>query len=399
MMEAVVTVGYDLEAARANLPVLQEWTYLNTGTVGVMAEPVLRKHLEHIADHERFGHATQARAIEGYERARSALANLTRSQTSDIALNRNATDGINWIAATFPLRAGDEVITSTEEHPAMIYPWLAACERSGASLRFIELHASADTLRRELKREMTPATRVVALSHVSCETGKRVPVEIVRDVVGPDVAILVDASQSVGQFPVDIPGLHADFVIGNGHKWLAGPKGTGFAWFDPGSIDIVPPAYFGDGAIEPRWTRAYYQAVPAPQLRYGGDATRFEFGTRAWHMYEALADAIDYQAGLGWDAIFSHVGSISAMAKSVLEEIPGVDVVTPAMWQESSGIVTFTIAGMTGEDISRRLWEVERITQRRVEVPSAVRVSWTYFTSEEDVTRLGQAVDQIARGR
>lgn len=394
-----MAVGYDLERVRENLPVLKEWTYFNTGTVGVMAEPVLQKHLNYIADHERFGHATQARAIEGYERARRTLAALIGAQSADVALNRNATDGINWVAATFPLNQGDEVITSTEEHPAMNYPWLAACERSGARLRYIDLHTDEDALRAELKSALNPRTRVVALSQVSCETGKRVPVEVIRDVVGDDVAILVDASQSVGQFPVDIPSMRANFVIGNGHKWLAGPKGTGFAWFHPAWIDLVPPAYFGDGAIEPRWSRPYYQADPSPKLRYGGDATRFEYGTRAWHMYEALADAIDYQASFGWEAIFNHVDRMSSLTKAVLEEIPGVDVVSPPTWQESSGIVTFTIAGLVGVDVSKELWERDKITQRRVEVPSAVRVSCTYFTSEEDVTHLGQAVDRIARGR
>jgi selenocysteine lyase/cysteine desulfurase len=398
-MEMTMSVEYDLELARSNLPVLRDWTYLNTGTVGVMAEPVLQKHLEHIADHERYGHATQARAIDGYERARTTLAALIGANPSDIALNRNATDGINWVAATFPLREGDEVITSTEEHPAMIFPWLAACERAGARLRFIDLHTSPDGLRSALESAVTPATRIVALSQVSCETGKRVPVEIIRDVVGPAVAILVDASQSVGQFPINIPALRANFVIGNGHKWLAGPKGTGFAWFDAQSLDLVPPAYFGDGAIDPHWSRSYYQAEPPPELRFGGNASRFEYGTRAWHMYEGLADAIEYQAGFGWDAIFSHVDRMSTLTKSALEEIPGVDLITPSSWQESSGIVSFTVVGMAGEDVSRELWETERITQRRVEVPSAVRVSCTYFTSEEDVTRLGQAVDRIARGR
>lgn len=394
-----MTPGYDLDRVRANLPVLNDWNYLNTGTVGVMAEPVLAKHLEHIADHERYGHATQARAVAGYERARGALAALTGASPTDIALNRNATDGINWVAATFPLKAGDEVITSTEEHPAMIYPWLAACERSGARLRFLALQTNENHLRSALERVLNDSTRVVALSHVSCETGKRVPLEIIRDIVGPNVAILIDASQSVGQFSVNIPAMRANFVIGNGHKWLAGPKGSGFAWFDPATIDLVPPAYFGDGAVEPRWKREYYQADPSPRLRFGGDATRFEFGTRAWHTYEALAEAIDYQAGLGWDAIFNHVDRVSSLAKATLEEIPGVEIVTPAAWQESSGIVTFTVAGLVGEDVSRALWDRERITQRRVEVPSAVRVSCTYFTSEEDVTRLGLAVDRIARGR
>jgi selenocysteine lyase/cysteine desulfurase len=126
MLPVAPTPGYDLALVRAQLPVLAECTYLNTGTVGVMAEPVLEKHLAYIADHERFGHFTQARAIEGYERARRTLAQLINADPASLALNRNATDGINWVAATFPLKQGDVVITSDQEHPAMIFPWIAA---------------------------------------------------------------------------------------------------------------------------------------------------------------------------------------------------------------------------------------------------------------------------------
>ncbi len=399
MSEARPDTGYDLAATRRALPILDEWTYLNTGTVGIMAEPVLARHLAYIADHERGGHATQGRAIEGYERARRTLASLLNVAPADVALNRNATDGINWVAARFPLAPGDEVITSTEEHPAMVYPWLAACERAGARLRFMPLSHDAADLLENLSTVLTDRTRVVAMSQVSCETGIRVPVERIRELVGPDIAILIDASQSVGQFPVDVAALNADYVIGNGHKWLAGPKGSGFAWFDPRTIDLVPPAYFGDGAVEPHWTRAYYQTDPPPSLRFAGDASRFEYGTRAWHTYEALADAIEYQQALGWDAIFDHVDVTSGWMKEALNEVPGVDVVTPMDWHASSGIVTFTIAGMSGVDASHQLWEGDRIAQRRVEAPSAVRVSCSYFTDEEDVTRLVEAVDRIARGR
>jgi selenocysteine lyase/cysteine desulfurase len=398
-MEHDMAHGYDLDAVRANVPVTSEWTYLNTGTVGVMAEPVLAKHLAYIADHERGGHANQARAVAGYERARSALADLLGVAPSEVGLNRNATDGINWVAATFPLTEGDEVITSTEEHPAMIFPWIAACERAGARLRFIPLSHHPDDLRASLEEACNERTRVVALSQVSCETGKRVPVEIVRSIAPPGASILVDASQSVGQFPVSIPDLEADFVIGNGHKWLAGPKGTGFAWFSPGALDLTPPVYIGDGTIEPRWSRAYYQTEPAPHLHFAGTAARFEYGTRPWHTFEALSDAIEYQADLGWDAIFSHVATLSNVAKQMLDEIPGVSVLTPSRWEESSGIVSFAIDGLVGRSVSERLWQEHRIVQRSVEVPSAVRVSVTYFTSQEDITRLGVAVDRLSRGR
>lgn len=397
-MDATSPTGYDLNQARRALKILSEWTYLNTGTVGVMAEPVLARHLEYIAAYERSGHTGQARAVEGYERARKTLASLLNAEPGNLALNRNATDGINWIAARFPLQAGEEVLTSTEEHPAMIFPWLAACERANGRLRFVPLSANPDELVANIRGGLTEKTRVVAMSHVSCETGVRVPVERIREVVGPDVTILIDASQSVGQFPIDIPALNADFVIGNGHKWLAGPKGTGFAWFSPQSLDLVPPAYFGDGAVSPGWSRDYYQVDSPPTLAFAGDASRFEFGTRAWHIYEALADAIEYQATFGWQAIYSHVAAISAQMKDALAEIPGVNVITPQDWQDSSGIVSFTIADLAGEDMSRILWDDHRIAQRRVERPSAVRVSCTYFTNEEDVTRLVDSVDRVARG-
>lgn len=388
---------YDLDDVRAQLHTLNEWTYLNTGTVGIMAEPVLEAHLQNIALYERGGHPAQEHAVAGYERARRSLAALLGVSPNDIAFNRNATDGINTVAAAFPLTAGDEVITSTEEHPAMIIPWLAACDRSGARLRYVTMCADVDRFTSNLRDLVTPRTRVIALSHVSCETGTRMPVELIRDIVGPDVTILIDASQSVGQFSVKIPLLNADFVIGNGHKWLAGPKGTGFVWLRPESIHLAPPVYFHSDTVDPHWSREYYQADPPPALKISRSAGRFEFGTRSWHLYGALADAIEYLTALGWVAIEQHMSTTSDYTKAALAEIPGVKVLTPDEWSDSSGLVTFSIEGMKGDAASRRLWNDHHIAQRRVEAPTAVRISCAYFTSTHDIDVLVRAVDSLAR--
>lgn len=390
-------VSYPLNSLRASVPILEDWTYLNTGTVGAMARPVLDALLSYVSAYELGGHTAQADAVEAYEASRGALAGLLHADPRNVAFNRNASDGINLVAAGMQLRAGDEVITSTEEHPAMIIPWLAACQRAGANLRYVEVSSNPDVLVESFSRATNEKTKVVAISHVSCETGSRLPVEVIRQVVGDDVAILVDASQSVGQFPVDVRSLHADFVIGNGHKWLAGPKGTGFAWVRPESIDLVPPVYHHGDTVSPHWSRDYYQREPAPQLAYADGFDRYEYGTRAWHLYGALADAIRYQEEIGWDRIHTHVSEISGRMKAQLAEIPGVRVITPESWEESSGIVSFTVEGLAGTDVSARLWNEHRIAQRRVERPSAVRVSATYFTSAEDVDILAQAVDSLAR--
>ena len=391
-----IAMSYDLNAVRSELPVTSEWVYLNTGTVGVMAEPVLAQHLDNLADHERRGHATQARAIEGYEQARRAVAALVGVQATDVAFNRNATDGLNYVAACFPLQAGDEVITSDEEHPAVVLPWSTACHSAGAALRFIKLTHDPELLATRLAAAQTRRTRIVVFSHVSCETGTRVPVETIRATMRPDVAVLVDAAQSVGQFPVNFTTLDADYVVGNGHKWLAGPKGVGFVWFAPGAPALLPPPYVGDGAVDPPWSRAVYQADPLPPVSFARGAVRYEYGTRNWHMYGALADAIEYQARLGWDAIFAHAAEMSGRTKERLREIPGVSVLTPAEWIDSSGLVSFTIEGYSGVEASKRLWNDYRIIQRRVEEPSAVRVSCAYFTNDADLDALARAVSALA---
>ena len=88
---------------------------------------------------------------------------------------------------------------------------------------------------------------------------------------------------------------------------------------------------------------------------------------------------------------------MSNEVKEALAEIPGVRVLSPEKWENSSGLVTFSIAGMKGELASQRLWEESKIAQRRVESPSSVRVACAYFTSHEDVQHLAEAVDSLAR--
>lgn len=389
--------GYDLQGVRSELPVLRDWTYLNTGTVGVMPDPVFDQLASIMRHYEQGGHTAQPDAVDGADAAKRALAALLDVSPSDLALNRNATDGINLVASTFPLKPGDEVITTTEEHPAMVLPLLAACERGGATLRFVPFDSDSDSLTSNLRQVVSDHTRLIAMSQVSCETGKRLPASELRSIVGPDVAILIDASQSVGQFPVSIPDLQADFVIGNGHKWLAGPKGTGFAWVAPTSAHLVPPAYVASDSFDPSWSRAHYQQEPAPALKFADGAARYEMGTRSWHLHAGLAAAIEYQAALGWDAITSHMASTSETVKQELAAIPGVTVHSPQGWEQSSGLVTFAVSGLAGTDVAQLLWNDYSIAQRRVEVPSAVRVSCAYFMDDEDISKLAGAVQNIAR--
>ncbi len=388
---------YDLAAVRRELPVLQEWTYLGTGTQGIMAEPVLQRHLERIAAFERGGTAMPGRveAEANYQACRESVARLIGAEANDVALLRNASDGINIVTAAIDLQPGDEIITSTAEGLELIIPLVGLCARTGAALRYIELTPDPAEFAARLEALLSDRTRLIILSQVSCEWGTRVPVEIMRELAGPEVLIVVDGAQSVGQFAVDVTALNADVFISNGHKWLCGPKGTGFSWFSTDVYDKLPPVMFGYESADPVWERHYYQQEPAPAFGFRRAAERYEFGTRSWHLFGGLADAIDYQAELGWQAIFDHSRTMSDYAKASLGELPGVDIVTPLGWEDASGFVTFTVEGYEGHELRDRLRDEFQITQRSTEIPSAVRVGCAYFTAREDIDALVAALRQI----
>lgn len=385
---------YDLAAVRAALPVLGEVTYLNTGTVGIMAEPVLAAHLTAIADYERRGHAGEQSARDGYERARQALAALVGVVPDEIALTRNATDGVALVAASLRLDPDDIVLTSDQEHPAVLLPWALAQRRGRGRLSFFAVSIDPEETFARFVQAVRPSTRLVVVSHVSCETGARLPIErICAYCRERGILTLVDCAQSVGQFPVDLKQVGCDFATGNGHKWLCGPKGTGFLYVRADRIGLLDPPLIGEGAARPPFDRRLLGEDPAAApWDFVENARRFEYGTRNWHDYAGLAAAIAYLGDLGWGAIERHMAASSALFKAALAAEPGITVHSPSRWEDSSGLVTFSVGGWSGAELSRRLWDEHRVIQRRVQVPDAVRVSCAYFTAPEDLDRLLRAL-------
>lgn len=390
---------YPLETIRSRYAALREVCYLNTGTIGIMSEPVLKRHLDWIGRYERLGHAGEVDARAGYEDARGALARTINAAPNEIALNRNATDGINFVLAGLSLPAGSTLLTTDEEHPAVMFPITHTARRCSGIVRTLSLRGSDDELLSRLRhilREQQVAIAVI--SHVSCETGRRLPIaEICAICREHGVLTLVDGAQSVGQVPVDVREIGCDFMAGNGHKWLCGPNGTGFLYVQKNRVDSLTPPYVGAGATSPDFDRnlmpPYNQSA---DWTFRDDAQRYEFGTRSWHLFGALDDAIGELEEIGYDAIQRHVASLTDRLKSELTSRPGVHLHTPERWDDSSGLVTFSVDGWEGVELSQRLWNDYQIIQRRVQIPSGVRVSCAHFTSQDDLTRFLGALDAVS---
>jgi selenocysteine lyase/cysteine desulfurase len=225
----------DVEALRAEFPLLERIAYLNSGTDGPLAAAAVAAARDELAAQERDGRfATHfERRAELQERLRGAYARVVNADPGEIALTTSATDGLGRVITGLELGPGDEIVTSDQEHPGLLGPLLAARKR-GVTVRSVQLAHVAEAV--------GPDTTLVAVSHVSWIGGEVAPAALAE----LDVPVILDGAQGAGAIHVDPRALGCVAYAAAGQKWLCGADGTGFLWVDPrlgGKLGLVSPGY------------------------------------------------------------------------------------------------------------------------------------------------------------
>ena len=207
-----------------------DWTFLNFGGLGSCPLPVLNSLLEWTQSEERApsaGHDEKA-----WSKVKEKLARFLGKtcRKEDLGLINCATEGINMIINGLPLRKGDEVITSTHEHVAVNVGLLNRMQRDGIVIRLFEpdLENGLGNVER-ISRLINGRTRLILVSHVTCTTGQRFPdKEISRLAREKGIWFALDGAQAPVCVPFDIVECGVDFYTCSTHKWIMGPKRTGF---------------------------------------------------------------------------------------------------------------------------------------------------------------------------
>ena len=220
------------ERIRARFPLDPDLVYLNSAALGVPPDPVIA------AVHEGYLRLSQdpdAGKID-YRRyndevAIPELAALMGARPEELAINRNASVGLELVAdGVTGLRAGDEILTTSHEHPVGVKPWRARAAREGLVVREVDLPSpveDAAQLIEPLRAAITDRTRVLAFCHVT-RGGIRYPIEAMCR-LGREhgLIIAIDGAQAVGRVPVDVTAYDCDLYAASMHKWLLAPSGTG----------------------------------------------------------------------------------------------------------------------------------------------------------------------------
>src|SRR2546422_934516 len=163
-------------------------------------------------------------------------------QPTDIALTDSTTMGLGLLYGGLKLRQGQEILTTRHDHYSTEISLRQRAERTGATVRSIPLYerieaVTEDEIVQSILKALTPRTRVVAVTWVHSSTGLKLPIRKIADALAPvnarrdpaDRALLcVDGVHGLGIEDVTLPELGCDFFVAGTHKWLFGPRGTGF---------------------------------------------------------------------------------------------------------------------------------------------------------------------------
>lgn len=369
----------DSHKVRDQFPAAQELCYLNTGTYGLMPEKALARFLEAVCALERRGVACTYDYHAAEQRVRERVARLWNSRPEEVAFSRNATDGTNFVLSGLEWAPGDEILTTDEEHPSLQHPLLYLQKTRGVKVRFLPVSPSAEEMVERLERAKTPRTRMVAMSHVPCETGARLPAKAVCSWARENgILSLIDGAQSLGALPIDVQAMGCDFFTSNGHKWLCGPKGTGVLYARLDRMEQLRPAHIGAGSL--------IKADPATgEAETQPSGQKFEFGSRAYPLIAGLEASLDWLDELGFENVFAHIERLSGYAKAKLAEVGACEMLTPLPYAESSGLVSFRFAGCDSLELAARLREKHRIHTRMVLGNTGMRIATAHYVTAEDV--------------
>jgi len=376
-------------AVRKLFPLLDDPLYLNTGGLGPASQPVLDRVqavMRQLQEHSETGHDLLAPA-------REILAGFLGAHPDEVCFVRNATEANSVIAAGLALSAGDEVIFESHAHPGGSFPWLNQARQRGVIVKVFEPdHESAEGNVARIRDLITPRTKVIQVSHITCTSGLVFPVSAIAELARTrGIWFHIDGAQSVGMIPVHLTAIGCDSYAFSGHKWLGGPHETGGLFIRRDRLEAVAPTGIG----------AYSGELPnlPGEIKYHGAASRHEYGTRNAGLIAGLAEAVRLQERIGPDRIAAQGRELAVMVHDGLVGVDGITVLTPRPAGMRASITTFRHARADAGKLfgylrDQHLLRCRPVTEQGL---NAVRVSLHVFNSRADAARVITAVRAAAR--
>jgi L-cysteine/cystine lyase len=388
------TLGLDVAAVRAELPVTGKVAYLNTGTAGPLPRATVAAMQDEAAAELDEGRIDIAGFYAFFDRLtslRAGLAKFVGVDADEVGLTHHTTEGMNIGVWGIDWQPGDEVVTTTLEHPGGLLPIYQLHKRQGVKVTFANCgDGEPEEVLDALRRAIHPGVRAVVLSHVSYQTGAVLPLRQIVDLAhAAGALVVVDGAQSVGAIPVSMHELGVDVYAFPGQKWLCGPEGTGGIYVARDRLAELQPTFVGGFGID-------HHSFKADQIEFQAaeGAQRYEVGSLYRPAIRGLAASLSWIEGLG--PIYGAIAELSTYCRARVAELPGAEVLTPEQ-DEPSGLVAVRLPGVDGERCLEFLSD-GGVRIRSIPENGALRISCGFYNTPGEIDRTVELLREFQRG-
>lgn len=321
---------------------------------------------------------------QGREPLRAKLAELAGCDPNEVAINRNATEALNTVIYGLRLQKGDEVIGTKQDYPNMIQAWKQRALREGIVYKQISFDfpiEDNDAIVAAFERAITPATKVLHITHVINWVGQIMPVQQLTAMAKRrGIQTIVDGAHSFGLLDFNIPDLGCDYFGTSLHKFLSAPVGSGMLWVKKERIASLWPMMCND----------------KPE---SDDIRKFEtLGTRSFPIEQAIGEAINFHNAIGPARKQARMHYLKNYWASAVQQIPGVQIHTSLNPAFSCAIAGVSVAGKTIAQLDNELFNTYKIHSVGIvwENISCVRITPHVYTKTKDLDKLISAITTIA---
>lgn len=374
------------EEIREKFPITRNYNFQNHAAVAPISGPAAEAMIGYARELSRSAYL-EGTYYRTADRVRQLAARLLHADPGEITFIKNTCEGINYVANGIQWVTGDNVVSTTMEFPANVYPWMALQAR-GVHLKRVPEEEGRVPFDR-IAAAIDNRTRVVAVSAVQWSNGFRIDLTRLGELCKEKgVLLFVDAIQALGVHPIDVRAMNIDFLAAGGHKWLVSPEGTGLFYCKRELIGHIKPSELGYMCMN----RNYEAEVTDYRPEYlHDDARRFDSGVYNLAGICALGASIQLLLDIGIDEIQVRIRTLTDMLVDGLRS-KRWRIHSPRTATEWSGIVTFSSDKHDMDAIRRHLRSEFRIViANRL---GRLRASPHFYNTPDEMRQLVDALPE-----
>ncbi|MGD8747806.1 MAG: aminotransferase class V-fold PLP-dependent enzyme [Balneolaceae bacterium] len=388
----------DIKKLRSETPGTEHVTHFNNAGASLLPLKVYNVVLGYMKEELNYGgYETARRHDRDLKKIYDSIADFIHAAPNEIAILENATAAWNMVFFSIEFEKYDRILTSVSEYASNYISYLQLRRKVDISIEIIPNDEHGQTSVTELKKMMDKRVKLVSITHIPTNSSLVNPVEDIGKIVKQHECLyLVDACQSVGQYPVDVNKINCDMLSATGRKYLRGPRGTGFLYVRDKTLSKLDPPFLDLHAAE--WIDSEHFEIRE------NNARRFE----NWESNKAnilgLKTAVEYAADIGIANIWKRVQKLAEKLRSQLAMIPEITI--HDIGKVKGGIVTFTVDTKSPVEIREKLYQHHinvntssksstLIDMQQRELDEVVRASVHYFNTEKEIKRMVTVLESI----